>query len=91
MGSIRWPRSQLRQAPRLTTKVLLFLVLHLPLDKSWWCRDSAPQGARSAGSYIPRSGRGLRMPSRMGGSALSLGIPVTQVWRALWTPFMGAA
>lgn len=66
------------RSPHLTTKVLLFLVLHLPLDKSWWwCRDSAPQGARSAGSYIPRSGRGLWMSSRMGGSALSLGIPVT--------------
>lgn len=62
-----------------TTGVFLFLQLHLPLDRSWWCRDSAPQGARSTGSYFPRSGGGLWMPSQMEGSALSLGVPVTQV------------
>lgn len=62
-----------------TTGVVLFLQLHLPLDRSWWCRDSAPQGARSTGSYIPRSGGELWMPSQMEGSALSLGVLVAQV------------
>lgn len=43
--------------PHRTTRVL-FLPLHLLLDSSWWCRDSAPQGAGSSGSYSPRSGGG---------------------------------
>lgn len=70
-------------------RVFLFLQLHLPLDRSWWRRDSAPQGARSTGSYIPRSGGGLWMPPRMGGSALSPKVPVAQVSRAVWIPFFG--
>ena len=61
--------------PHLTTRVL-FLPLHLLLDRSWWCHDSAPQGAGSAGSYIPRSGGGLRMPSQM-----EDGVP--SLWRFL--------
>lgn len=63
------------KSPHLTTRVVFF-PLHLLLDRSWWCHDSAPQGAGSAGSYIPRSGGGLRMPSQMEAG-------VTSLWRCL--------
>lgn len=51
---IHWPQRQLSQAPcscphNLTIRTLL-LLLHLPLDRSWWCPDSAPQGAKGTGS-----------------------------------------
>lgn len=66
VGTLASPPSS-GKSLHLTTRVLLFLQLHLPFDRSWRCRDSAPQGAGSAGSYIPRSGGGFRCHLRREG------------------------
>lgn len=80
-GSVRWPRPQFRQVPPPQPSPPV-LFLHLPLDRSWWCHDSPQQGARSAGSSIPRSGGGCGCHLRWGTVHSERGrvFSVVQVW-----------